>query len=217
MDAIFDIETMRIGSMIDALPTPDVKTGNVKDAGKIEEKIAAAKAKQIESMALSPLFGRVCAAAVTMPEGGMRSFCIAGDDDEQEAYVLECLFKEMAGSRIVTYNGNNFDLPFIYRRAVILGINPVAMGMPTLAEVTARYRNDRHIDIMQVWCCNHEYEKLDNVAKAITGGMGKLEIDFRDFPELIKAEEGRKKIMEYCRQDVEITAAIWAKIKGILI
>ena len=61
MDIAFDIETIRNGSLIDRLPEPEVRTGNLKDPAKIAEKLAEAKAEQVEKMALSPLYGRVCA------------------------------------------------------------------------------------------------------------------------------------------------------------
>ena len=50
----FDIETIPNTSMLDRMPKPEVKAGNVKDPAKIAEKTAAARAEQIEKMALSP-------------------------------------------------------------------------------------------------------------------------------------------------------------------
>ena len=43
--------------------------------------------------------------------------------------------------------GNGFDLPVLYRRAVLLGMDTRQFGMPTLAEMTARYNNKHHVDI----------------------------------------------------------------------
>ena len=56
----FDIETIPNSGMLDRLPPVEVKAGNLKDPVKIAEKEAAAKAEQLEKMALSPLYGRVC-------------------------------------------------------------------------------------------------------------------------------------------------------------
>jgi hypothetical protein len=55
----FDIETMPNSSKLDSLPEPEIKTGNLKDPAKIEEKRAEARAEQIGKMALNPLYGRI--------------------------------------------------------------------------------------------------------------------------------------------------------------
>ena len=55
MDIAFDIETIRNEEMIQHLPMPDVKTGNLKDLNKINAKVQEAKEQQIERMALSPI------------------------------------------------------------------------------------------------------------------------------------------------------------------
>ena len=55
MDIAFDIETIGNRSMVERMPEIDVKVGNLKDPAKIAEKIAEAKADQIDRMALSPL------------------------------------------------------------------------------------------------------------------------------------------------------------------
>ncbi len=57
----FDIETIPNTSMIRRLPKLEIKAGNLKDPAKIAEKEAAARAEQIDKMALSPLYGRICA------------------------------------------------------------------------------------------------------------------------------------------------------------
>ena len=68
----FDIETIPNTSMLDRLPKPKAATGNLKDPAKIAEKEAAARAEQIEKMALSPLYGRIC--------------CWVGADDTDKVY-----------------------------------------------------------------------------------------------------------------------------------
>lgn len=216
MDICFDIETMPDSAMISRLPEPEVKTGNLKDPAKIAEKIAEAKTEQVGRMALNPLWGRICA-FVAIDENGRRTKgCIAADSDTEEADLIGSIFKALAGNRVVTYNGNGFDLPFVYRRAVMLGIDIREYGMPTLAEMTARYQNKHHIDVMQVWCGYGNYEKLDHLGRILFDNP-KLEVDFADFPELIRTPEGRDTILRYCAVDVEILKATWIRIAGILI
>ena len=216
MDITFDIETIPNSSMIKRLPAVEVKAGNLKDPAKIAEKEAAAKAEQLDKMALSPLYGRICAWVAVKNEFTAERACLAENSDAEETRVIETAFDTISSGRVITYNGNSFDLPFLYRRAVLLGVDPRQWGMPTLAEMTARYNNQHHIDIMQVWCGFGNYEKLDNIAKAMLDDQ-KVEIDFHDFPELIKTDEGRKKLLDYCQQDVLLTMRLWNRIAGILI
>lgn len=216
MDIAFDIETIGNRSMVERMPEIDVKVGNLKDPAKIAEKIAEAKADQIDRMALSPLYGRVCAFVAMEDENAVSKECLEAETDAEEVRVIEAVFRAFSGKRVVTYNGNGFDLPFVYRRAVMLGIDIREFGAPTLAEMTARYNNRHHIDLMQVWCGFGNFEKLDNIAKALLADQ-KIEIDFRTFPELIQTPEGRKQLLDYCQQDVNITLKLWNRIAGILI
>lgn len=216
MDIVLDIETIPNSTMIDQLPEVEVKTGNLKDPAKIKEKIAEAKADQIEKMALSPLYGRVCAFVAMEDEQTVWKECITEDSDAEETRILVTLFRAISGKRVVTYNGNNFDLPFIYRRAVILGIDVREFGLPTLADMGKRFSNSLHVDLMNAWCGIGQFEKLDNIAKILLGDA-KIEIDFKEFPELIKSEEGRDTLLAYCAQDVLLSMKLWNRIAGILV
>lgn len=216
-EVTFDIETIPNTSMIARLPKPDVKAGNLKDPAKIAEKEAAARAEQIEKMALSPLWGRVCAWGGAEDAETVHAECLTAETDAEEARIVEEAFRTLSKGRIVTYNGKAFDLPFIYRRAVLLGIDPREFGMPTLADLTSKYSSEnRHIDIMVVWCGFGQFEKLDNIAAAMLEDH-KITIDFHDFPKMIETQKGRKTLLDYCKQDVLLTQRIYNRIAGILI
>jgi DNA polymerase elongation subunit (family B) len=210
----FDIETMRNGSMVDRLPEPKVKTGNLKDPVKIAEKIREAKADQIDKMALNPLYGRVCAAVFIGLDDNAIRLVLKEDSDTAETELVEDILRWFT-SPLVTYNGTGFDLPFVYRRAVVLGIDIQMLGLPPLTEMTARYNNKKHIDLMTAWCGYGQYEKLDNISKALFGDQ-KIEIDFREFPELIKTEAGREKLLNYCEKDVRLTQRFLMRCIGVL-
>ena len=209
----FDIETIPNTAMIPRLPEPEVKAGNLKDPAKIAEKIEEAKKAQIEKMALSPLYGRICCWCIHDGETST-GVCIKNEAEETE--LIENAFQILSGQTVITYNGASFDLPFLYRRAVILGIDPREFNMPTLAEMLKRYDNDKHIDLMQVWCGFGQFEKLDTLSALILDDH-KVEIDFHDFPELIKTSEGRDRLIAYCEHDVELTYRLYTRIAGILI
>ncbi len=212
----FDIETIPNSSLLDHLPKPDVKIGNLKDPEKIAAKIKAAEDEQKGQMALSPMWGRVFCYVLHDGEESIRMIC--DEDEENEIYLLEELFNKMYGITICTWNGNSFDLPFVFKRAAILGIDLERFRVPPLPHWVKRYRTDgQHIDLMQVWA-NWDSQgrvKLDDAAAAF-GLAGKLEIEFSQFPELLKTKGGRDTILDYCEQDVVITHQIYSQIKGIL-
>ena len=213
----FDIETIPNSGMIDRLPPVEVKAGNLKDPAKIAEKEAAAKLDQIEKMGLNPLYGRVCAWCAEDFSGEKHFACMTEESDAEESRVISEAFELLGGSNVtvLTYNGNNFDLPFIYRRAVLLGIDTREFGLAPLSAMTAKYRNELHHDLMQIWCGFCSYEKLDNLGAAILNER-KIDIDFREFPEMIKTSAGRKTLIEYCQQDVALLMKIYRRVKGIL-
>ena len=212
----FDIETMRNESMIDKLPEPEIKLGNLKDPEKIAAKKAEAREKQIEKMALNPLYGRVCAASFFNDDGAL-SNAITVDSDISETAVIEWIMETLANINLVTYNGISFDMRYVYIRAILLGIDIKRFGAPDLKVWIKRYDNDRHIDLMPVWTGSfNAYEKLDNVAYAVLGEK-KLEIDFRTFPELIKTETGRKQLIDYCERDTALTWRLYLRFLGTLI
>jgi DNA polymerase elongation subunit (family B) len=213
MRTAFDIETMRNGALINSLPEPEVKLGNLKDETKIKEKIAEAKAEQVDRMALNPLYGRVCAAVFVTEAGDAERIALEEDSDTAETILLERVFEYFqADCRIITYNGNGFDLPFIYRRAVALNLD---IGLaPTLSKMTAK-NSPQHLDLMTAWAGFGGYEKLDTLGKFLIGSR-KIEIDFHDFPELIKTGAGRKKLLDYCEQDVRLTMCLHTRCHRIL-
>lgn len=213
----FDIETMRNGSLVGSLPEPEVKAGNLRDPEKIAAKQAEAKAAQIEKMALNPLYGRICAAVFYNPEQPKIEL-VAGDSDEEEKLLLAECFKilQRDNLHIVTWNGMNFDLPFLFRRALILDV-PIG-DTPVLSFWTRKFEtHSAHLDLMQVWAGwnSQNYTKLDEVG-AVVAHDRKIEIDFHDFPELVKTNEGRTKLLAYCAQDTVLTWKIMEKFNRVM-
>lgn len=217
MECALDIETMPNSSMIEQLPEPELKLGNITDPRKIEAKKQEAKQSQIDKMALNPLFGRICAVVCYNNDGAGR-YAIKADSDAEETELIEWLLTPFAEVRLITWNGMGFDLPFIYKRAMILGIDPRQFKAPPLSAFTKRYCTERHVDLMQIWSnwSSQGYEKLDTVS-AFLLKRNKIAIDFKDFPELIKTEAGREKILTYNEQDTALTWALYQRFLGVLI
>ena len=169
---------------------------------------------------LHPLYGRICAAVFVASDGNGELESLrfaAGDDDAEEAVLISGCFDvlRLDCARIVTWNGIGFDLPFLFKRAALLGV-PLD-GVPVLAHWTRRYSTAAHIDLMQIWSGWNaaQYAKLDDVGRAVVDDH-KIKIDVRDFPELVKTEEGRTRILDYCEQDVRLTYKIFKKLNGVL-
>ncbi len=217
-----DIETIPNVAMVNNLPEPEVALGNLVDPAKIKAKQDAAKASQVEKMALDPLYGRVlCVALVGEgPEGVSNCPILPEANDDTERKLLQWLFGEHLNNpelRLVTWNGNGFDMPFIYRRAMALGVSPKHFGAPPLATWTKKYGNDRHIDMMQEWggAGYKDFTKLDSVARALLG-ESKADIDVTAFAEKMKTQEGRDEIVKYCVRDAALVVKIWERALGTL-
>lgn len=213
MIAAFDIETIPNMDLVGLLP--DVEASKtIKDPAKIAADIAEKKSKQIDKMGLDPLFGRVFCFAFANDEhkGG---YTISELDDKHEREMIQKIMQVLGndGMRLVTFNGIGFDLPFVYKRAIILGVSPANFGAPPLSAWTKRYSSDRHFDLMKLWCCweSGSYIGLDVLASVVLG-CGKKEMDFAEFPELVKTEEGREKVYEYCLQDTRLTWELYKRL-----
>jgi DNA polymerase elongation subunit (family B) len=221
----FDIETIANHDAVAIMPPPEVKTGNIKDPSKIAEKVAEAKREQTEKAALDPLTARVvCYSAVGFvapSHEGMQEHVeiIKEASDEEETKIIQSIFRVLGEdeTRIVTWNGIGFDLPMIYKRAMILDINPGNFGTPPLSVWTKRYSTERHYDLMQIWggWNSNQFAKLDTVARMVLGER-KNDFDVTTLGELIKTEEGRDAAAKYCLQDANLTWLLWTKFNGTL-
>jgi predicted PolB exonuclease-like 3'-5' exonuclease len=211
-----DIET--VGNMEAAKNLPEPKAnGRLKDPAKIAADIAEKKAEQIEKLALDPLTGRIiAAAAVKIDDGDEWCGIIDEATDAKEMVLIETILNIICDddTRLVTFNGAGFDLPYIYKRALILGV-PIG-GVPPLSAWLKRYTTDKHIDRMEVWTNWGGYVGLNTLAKMILG-RSKAEIDVMMFPEMLKTEEGRKQMQDYNLQDARLTAELFKKMRGVLI
>ena len=204
----FDIETMPNKAMIDRLP-PVEADSRLKDPAKIEASIAAAKAKQVADMALSPLWGRVVMWATN--EGNY--VIIEEDTDDCERNVIETAFNVIRGHEFCTFNGMSFDVPYLYRRAVMLGIKTPG----PMSRFCKRYSLTPHMDIRMVWTNWSSYEagSLGVLASAILG-EGKGEWDHTNTAAAIESC-ATADLIGYCIQDCKLTYDLYKRFEGVLI
>lgn len=194
MDFAIDIETIPDLSMIDLLP--EVKPSRtLKDPAKIEQDLKEKKEKQIAEMGLDPVFAKVICVSLYNPK---ESHILIGEEKE-----ILTKFWETIGNhgQIFTYNGRGFDMDVLLKRGLRYDIGHFVTDCMLFRP---KHMCGRVIDLMEIFCKYGEYRKLDTLAK-IYLGKEKIDIDFNDFPELLKTEEGKAKIGEYCLKDAQLT------------
>lgn len=188
-----DIETYADLDVIDLLPVIEADS-RLKDEEKIKADIEKKKEKQIEQMALNPLYGKIACI-------GYYNDNVQEVDLSDEKSMIERFLQNLKNTSdvIVTWNGNEFDLSFIFKRGLKYGL----CKLTDLQFYTAK-TNPKCIDLMKLFCGYGKYEKLDNVAKVLLG-EGKEEFDVKEIPELLKTQSGKELIKRYCLKDCELT------------
>ena len=216
----FDVETVKDVDMIDKLPDPKVKYGRTTDPGKRKIMDEKAKEKQIADMALNPFYGRICSYAIYGCEGRISKYSVLTEiNDKQETNLIKDIFLEFANTNtiaptIITWNGEKFDMRYLYTRAVILGIE-LPSGCVSFKAMTKRYENENHIDLMTVLHNYGVYGSLENASYAILGKK-KLDHDFSKFIELIETGQGNK-IGEYNLQDAKLTYELYKRVQPLFL
>lgn len=224
MITTIDIETMPDVSRVKYLPVPVVKYGNTKDPEKRAAMDVYAKEKQVEKMALDPMFGVVVAFSVVQDGGVIESHVIKDIKGEPKMldYALEYFrMQRQSNNRICTWNGTGFDIPFLYKRALLIdlknGFN-LTKGLPSIGYYTKRYTTETHIDLPLIWngwSSQAGFTSLNSVAYPLLGRK-KIDFDVKKISEIIKTPEGRKEIKMYCEQDTILTDDICHACEGVL-
>jgi DNA polymerase elongation subunit (family B) len=132
---------------------------------------------------------------------------------------------------VVTFNGRNFDCPFLMLRSAVLGIRPsVNMMAGTKWDMKAggvakdRYSGIDHIDLLDKLCFSGGYEKsgatrkfnLDFYTKAFGIASPKSAGIAGDKVPQFFAEGRQREIAEYCMRDVRATSELYEKWINLL-
>lgn len=206
---VFDIETgpLPLNILKSRMPEfdpEDVKCGNLKDAAKIADKIAAAKRsheeKYIERAALSATTGRVLAIGI-----GKRVLSCDGDEGKMLTTFWSMFANAVdACESLVGFNIFAFDLPFLVRRSWRCEVD-----VPTNVIERGRYWHHSFVDLLDVWRLGNrqEYISLDRLATSL-GLAGKPDdgTTGADFARLW--QEDRQKAIGYLRNDIRMTAEV---------
>lgn len=213
MKVVLDIETIPCSEDVQAL-LPEVEPpSNVSaDPSRLEKWHAQDRAAQIDHQyrrtALDPSYGRVfCIGYLAFEErfGPQEVVTLFGND---ERALLERFWQTIGrwkDAYIITHNGLQFDLPFLWKRSVVNRIRPSVDFKLT------RYRTDLIFDTMAVWT-NWEPRsgiKLETLAAIL--GVGQKSGSGAAVYELWKNREYRA-IAEYCANDVYLTYACYCRM-----
>lgn len=128
-------------------------------------------------------------------------------DDEKK--LLKEVFKILSNYPIViTFNGDNFDLPYLYHRALKLGFKEEEIPL-VLGKDYVSLEKGVHIDLyrffsnraMQIYAFSNKYQEvktLDTISQALLGeGKIQLDVSISELPLL--------KLAAYCFRDAMLT------------
>lgn len=208
-----DIETMPDPEAVARMPEPEVKLGNLKDPAKIAEKVAEAKAAAIEKAALDPHFARVLAIGTAVRDGERINADVAVLDrefmlDQAERYLLARFWDRVRShpdNRFATFYGSRFDIPFLYRRSLLLGVRPARIDCHPyrVAEADAEHLDVREALIASE-CGECHPRTLQWYAAAVLGEVCPYNEDKTKLAEIWQAGNDEQ-IKTLCGWDVATT------------
>jgi DNA polymerase elongation subunit (family B) len=233
----FDIETMVDEALYQAFSPPiECKTGNLKDPVKIAEKIAEAKAAQREMAALNPQLARVISAHFAehtikgnVPTNGRELvtssiFMLPPSPEhtssDREASMLQTVWLTLRDAdRVVTFNGASFDIPFLMRRSLLLGVRPCASLETHKYRVTDGKSN--HVDTRRVLTETQPGSgiadfipgDLNYWASVLLGDTSPDELSPEEIAECWRAGNTAR-IAKYGERDARIAFEIYRKLDG---
>lgn len=206
---LFDIETTARAEAEAFLPEPSAPV-NYKDADKIAAYIAERRTEQMSKAALDPDLGQIVAVAYKLhpcPAGEDRvTAVLVGDGGAAEADLLALLWRQIGdvNGRVGGYNLIGFDLPYILRRSMALGVKP------TLIPQMARYKTEPTRDLMAIlYNWNNNAKGLKTVAR-IYGIPNPL-------PDLDGSQVAlmdKETLRQYVANDVALVAALYDRMAG---
>lgn len=130
----------------------------------------------------------------------------AFDEMDQQHFMKYHLSGRFTDPQFIGHNIINFDIRFLFQRAVILGINP-PFKLPT----DQRYCSDKVFDCMLAWAGWGNYISLDALCAAlgipcqVNGVDGSMVLD------LVKA--GRiGDVVTHCMEDVESVRRVYRRM-----
>lgn len=166
-----------------------------------------AAAEALAKTALDGGSGHVCAISWAKNDGNIRD--LHAETVGEEASIIEAFFSDLDpyhSETLVGHNIGRFDIPFLLKRAVVLGVPlPPATAFPR----DPKPWDKRIFDTMTAWAGARDFISMNRLC-GILGIVGKEDFDGTQVGEAWKNGE-HLKIAEYCRSDVERTRKMHQK------
>jgi DNA polymerase elongation subunit (family B) len=111
---------------------------------------------------------------------------------------------------LCAHNGKDFDFPYLCRRYLINGIE-----IPTALQISGKKPWEiNHIDTMEMWKFGdrRNYSSLDLLAGIFGIDSSKKDLDGSMVNKVYYKDKDIKRIEEYCKQDVFVTANLFLKL-----
>lgn len=215
----FDIETIpcQLPGVLDEFKAAVTAPGAYKKPESIAEWLKENRDSEGEAAWLKASFdggmGHVVCISLAVDDGPAVSYAVSpagyGTRDD-EACVLQDFFSHLtdAGrSVLVGHNIIGFDLPFLWKRCMVLGVKPVSW----FPRNPSKYSSEMVRDTMNLWDMEQRAGgSMDRICR-LMGIPGKGDISGADVWPMVKAGD-IESVAAYCRGDVERTRAMFKRM-----
>ena len=220
MNIFFDIETVPSQDpavrkeLADAVTAP----AQYKKPESIAEWLRENRDAEAEAAWLKTSFdgglGQIVCIGWALGDGPAMSYFVSDLSRQSEQQVIEDFFCVLTdaysghhGTKpvLIGHNSNAFDIPFLWKRAMVLGIKP-----PHWFPRDPKPWGDSTFDTMTAWAGPKDRISMDKLCR-ILGIPGKGDISGADVWPMVR--DGRiADVAAYCEQDVERTRAMWRRM-----
>lgn len=208
MPVFLDIETLPSEVFdMEAAKKRITPPANYKDADKIAAYIDEQAAKAHAKTSLNGGYGRIACIGVADEEKTVQ--ILTGTEQEILAKFYDFMMKDNTlHAQLCGHNIIAFDLPFIWRRAVVNGC-PLYTGFP----LHVRWNGTQVFDTMIEWEQNHGFISQSELC-SILGIECADEIDGSQVAEAWARGE-QQKVYDHCRADVERVREIYKRMTAV--
>lgn len=208
MQIYIDIETVpgEHRPSVDEVQAP----ANYKDQEKIRAYQIANVEEAYRKQALDSMAGRIWCIGVAIDDGPV-DVAVSIDECELILHLDRQIERELREDYtppiFIGHNAVNFDMKWIWRRAVKIGCKSLAQRINF-----DRYRGNIR-DTMTMWGCgdNRDYVSLDKLAEYLGVGRKTPGMDGSKVYDLWQAGDTAS-VIEYCKQDVELTRDVYRRL-----
>lgn len=198
-----DIETSSNPDTLPFMPEPEAP-GNLKDPEKIKAAVAEKKQEQIDRAPLDPDYGRILSLGYTTEPDGDIDFLTTFVTPEKDILLTFWEVLKYCRGNCVGYNILGFDIPYLLRRSLALGI-PVPYP-PNLA----KFRTEPITDLMGILYNWGPAKSLKQVAKLYSLPVLAEGVDGSQVKNLSKEE-----LIKYQISDVRLVVDLWKRMNNV--